>query len=152
MTDGRIVIIGVGNLLMKDDGIGIRIIEELRKETLPPNVGVYDGATRAFDVPEYMDRSDKAVIVDAFQDQGAPGSVYRFSLDPREVQDASLNLSLHDINFIDALKAGSGIYRLPFGIVIIGVEPELLDWGLGFSEKVENAVGDIMEAVRSELS
>ena len=150
--NGKIVIIGVGNLLMGDDGIGIHVVEALRKEKLPPNVAVFDGATRAFDVLEYMEESEKAVIVDAYKKGGAPGSIYRFSFDPaHEVQDSALNLSMHDINFLDAIKAGNGIYQLPSEIVIIGIEPQTLECGLGLSAQLTAALPAILEAVKSEL-
>ena len=137
---------------MGDDGIGIHVVEALRKEKLPPNVAVFDGATRAFDVLEYMDESDRAVIVDAYKKGGAPGSIYRFSFDPaHEVQDSALNLSMHDINFLDAIKAGNGIYRLPSEIVIIGIEPESLECGLGLSAQLTAALPAILEAIKSEL-
>ena len=143
---------GVGNLLMGDDGIGIHAVLALRKEKLPWNVSVFDGATRAFDVLEYMEGSDKAVIIDAYKKGGAPGSIYRFSFDPAdEVLDSALNLSMHDINFLDALKAGKGIYRLPAEIVIIGIEPERLECSLGLSVELNRSLPAIIEAVKSEL-
>lgn len=148
----KIVIIGVGNLLMGDDGIGIHVVEYLRREKLPGNVLVFDAETRAFDALEYMDGSDKTVIVDACKKDGAPGSIYRFTFDPAGDIDESFNLSLHDINFIDALRAGRGIYKLPKEIVIIGVEPDGLDWGIGLSQKINNCFKEIIEAVKSEMS
>lgn len=147
----KIVIIGVGNLLMGDDGIGIHAVEALRHEALPSNAAVFSAETRAFDALEYMDGCDKAVIVDAYRKGGAPGSIYRFSFDPAGEIDESINLSMHDINFIDALKAGKGIYKLPSEIVIIGVEPEVLECRLGLSDKLNRALPEIIEAVRSEI-
>lgn len=147
----KIAVIGVGNLLMGDDGTGIHAVKALGKEKLPENVKVFDCATRAFDVLECMDGCDKAVIVDAYKKGGASGSVYRFSFDPACTMDESINLSMHDINFIDALKAGKEIYKLPAEIVIIGVEPEVLDWGLGLSHELNNAIPEIIKAVKSEL-
>jgi len=150
----KIVIIGVGNLLMGDDGIGIHVVEALRKEKLPPNVTVFDGATRAFDVLEYMEESDRAVIVDAYKKGGAPGNIYRFSFDPaHEVQDSALNLSMHDINFLDAIKAGNGIYKLPSEIIIIGIEPETLECGLGLSAQLTAALPAITQSgqIRANL-
>ena len=142
----------MGNLLMGDDGLGIHVVAALKKEKLPLNVAIFDGATRAFDVLEYMEGSDRAVIVDAYKKGGAPGSIYRFSFDPaHEVQDNALNLSMHDINFLDAIKAGNGIYRLPSEIVIIGIEPHTLECGLGLSAQLTAALPAILEAVRSEL-
>ena len=136
---------------MGDDGIGIRVVDTLRKDVLPPDIGVYDAGTRAFDVLEYMDGNDKAIIVDAYQKNGVPGSIYRFIFDP-EIPDDSLNLSLHDIDFISALKAGRETYNLPPEIVVIGIEPEILEWGIGLSPSLSNAFPGIMDAVMSELS
>lgn len=148
----KIVIIGVGSLLMGDDGIGIHAAEALRYEALPSNGQVFSAETRAFDVLEYMDGCDKAVIVDAYRKGGAPGSIYRFTFDPAsDVLDESINLSMHDINFIDVLRAGKGIYKLPSEIVIIGVEPEVLECRLGLSSKLNNALPEIIEAVKSEI-
>ncbi|MFZ2412280.1 MAG: hydrogenase maturation protease [Candidatus Methanoperedens sp.] len=147
----KIVIIGVGNLLMGDDGIGIHVVEALRHEALPSNVAVFSAETRAFDALEYMDGCDKAVIVDAYKKGGAPGSIYRFTFDPASEIDESFNLSMHDINFIDALRAGRGIYKLPKEIVILGIEPEVLECGLDLSFKLNDAIPNLIEAVKSEL-
>lgn len=137
---------------MGDDGIGIHAAEALRHEALPSNVAVFSAETRAFDVLEYMDGCDKAVIVDAYKKDGAPGNIYRFTFDPAgDVLDESINLSMHDINFIDALKAGRGIYKLPAEIVIVGIEPLVLECRLGLSDKLNSALSEIIEAVKSEL-
>lgn len=147
----KIVIIGVGNLLMGDDGIGIHTVEALRHEPLPSNVAVFSAETRAFDALEYMDGCDKAVIVDAYRKGGAPGSIYRFAFDPAGEIDDSFNLSMHDINFIDALRAGRGVYKLPKEIVILGIEPEVLECRLGLSAKINNCIPEIIKAVILEL-
>ncbi len=147
----NIVVIGAGNLLMGDDGIGIHAVEALMHEELPSNVKVFDCATRAFDVLECVDGCDKAVIVDAYKKDGIPGSIYRFTFKPDEMLDDSLNLSMHDINFIDALKAGKSIYKLPDEIVVIGIEPQMLECGLGLSPELNNAFPRIIEAIKSEL-
>ncbi|MFZ3060255.1 MAG: hydrogenase maturation protease [Candidatus Methanoperedens sp.] len=147
----KIAIIGVGNLLMGDDGIGIHALEALRHEALPSDVAVFSAETRAFDALEYMDGCDKAVIVDAYRKGGAPGNIYRFAFDPAGKIDESMNLSMHDINFIDALRAGRDVYKLPAEIVIIGIEPEILECKLGLSSKLNNAIPEIIEAVKSEM-
>lgn len=134
---------------MGDDGIGIHVVVALKKEKLPSNVQVFDCATRAFDVLECMDRCDKAVIIDAYKNNGNPGSIYRLSFEPCMYE--SINLSMHDINFVDALKVGKEIYKLPDEIVIIGVEPEKLECSLGLSHKLSDALPEVIEAVKSEL-
>lgn len=149
----KFAVIGVGNLLMMDDGIGIHVVEALRKEALPGNVQVFDASTRAFDVLEFMEGCDCAVVVDAYMEKGVPGTVYRFAFDPASgTQEIPVNLSMHDIDFTAALRAGQGSYNLPSEIVVIGIEPGILKWGIGLSPSLENAFPDILDAVRSELS
>ena len=138
---------------MRDDGIGIHVIEALRKEDLPPDVHVFDASTRAFDALEFMDGCDRAIVVDAYQKKEVPGTVYRFAFDPTAgAQEFPINLSMHDIDFTAAIRAGQGSYKLPSEIVIIGIEPEILDWCIGLSPSLSNAFPVIMDAVRSELS
>lgn len=148
----KVAVIGVGNLLMRDDGIGIHVIEALRKEELPKNVEVFDASTRAFDALEFMDGCDRAVIVDAYKEEGAPGTVYRFAFDPTAgTGEFPINLSMHDIDFTAAIKAGQDSYNLPSEVVIIGIEPEILEWGIGLSPSVNKAFPKIMDTVRSEV-
>lgn len=83
---------------------------------------------------------------------GSPGNIYRFTFDPSsDVLDESINLSMHDINFIDALRAGRGVYGLPKEIVMLGIEPRILECSLGLSQELNNALPKIIEAVKSEL-
>ena len=152
LNSKRIVVIGVGNLLMGDDGVGVHVADVLSKEDLPPHVQVFDGATRAFDVLDYMDGADKAVIVDAYKNDGAPGSIYRFRFDPAHNPEWSPNLSMHDIDFVEALRVGRGIYELPEEIVIIGIEPCRLDWSLELSPEVRNAIPAVVDAIKSEFT
>lgn len=143
----KIAVIGVGNLLMGDDGIGIYVAKALMQEELPKNVRVYDCATRGFEVLECIEGYHKAIIVDACKKGGIPGSVYRFVFDPKD----DIILSMHDISFIDAIKAGMEIYALPHEIIIIGIEPDTLEWNIGLSSKLRDAFPNIMNAVRSEF-
>lgn len=138
---------------MRDDGVGIHVVRELEVRRLPPNVEVHDGKTNAFEVLEYMDGRDKAIIIDAYQTGAKPGTIHRFTFDPDKAEyNSALNLSMHDINFVDALRAGKKAYRLPREIVIIGVEPEVLDYGLELSPEVKKAVPNIIKTILSEIA
>lgn len=145
----RIAVVGVGNLLMGDDGIGIHTVEALRKEKLPSGVKVFDCATRAFEVLECIDGCDKAVIIDAYKNNGNPGSIYRLWFEPGMY--GSINLCMHDINFVDALKAGNEVYNMPSEIVIIGIEPEEFACSLVLSLTLREVLPEVIKAVISEL-
>jgi len=73
----RIVVIGVGNLLLKDEGIGIHAVQALQELDFPPDVKLIDGGTSP-DIIAYTRAGDKLIIVDAAKAGGEPGTIYRF--------------------------------------------------------------------------
>jgi len=147
----KVAVIGIGNLLMTDDGIGIHVVDELKKRKLPQNVEVHDGRTNAFLIMEQMEGADKAVLIDAYKKDGKPGSIYKFEVKPGvDYHGDRLELSLHDLDFMSMLRVGPNVYDLPEDIVVIGVEPERLEVGLGLSETLKKAIPDIIEAVMEE--
>ncbi|MFP3946925.1 MAG: hydrogenase maturation protease, partial [Archaeoglobaceae archaeon] len=75
----KIAVIGIGNILLGDEGVGVRIVEELRKSDLPENVEVHDGATSGIALLNFLVDKDKVIIVDAVKGGEEPGTVYQFS-------------------------------------------------------------------------
>ena len=145
----QIAVIGVGNLLMGDDGIGIQVVEELKKRDYPPNIEIHDAMMNAFLVLEYLDKKDRGVIVDAYRGGKEPGALYVVRLNMKELDRFTdeFNLSLHDLKFIDALKSGRHAYRLPQEIVLIGVEPERLEPTMELSPRLKKTVPEIIKKV-----
>ena len=120
----RIVIVGVGNVLLKDEGIGVHVARALQEMSLASPEGeveVVDGGTS----PDAFDRAegaDKLIIVDAACGGGEPGTVYRFA--PDEVSGGpKLLYSLHDLGLLDSLRMMESVGNPPRETVIIGVEP-----------------------------
>ncbi len=143
----RTAIVGVGNSLMRDEGIGVHVARALADETLPEGVEVIDAGTDP-DVAFDLDRFDRLIVVDATEGGRAPGTVYRFSddvgLDVGEKRQAC-----HDVGFLQTLRR---ISRSTPEVVIIGVEPEAIDWGLDLSPVVQQSIPRVIEVVRQELS
>ena len=144
---GRFVL-GIGNVLLKDEGIGCHVVHALDGLSLP-DVETIDGGTCP-DVLELVEDADKLVIVDAVRGGGMPGQIYRFR--PEEVElEWKPFLSLHDMSLIDSLK----LMQLRHGIgetVIIGVEPKELNWGLELSPNLQEKMPQIIDAVLEELN
>jgi hydrogenase maturation protease len=149
----KIVVIGVGNLLMGDDGIGIHVIGELEKRSYPPNIEIYDAMMNAFLVLEYLDKKDVGIIVDAYHGGEAPGKVHIVSLNPNKLDryTEDFNLSLHDFKFLDALRSAEQAYQLPKKIVLIGVEPDRLEPTMELSPRIRKAVPEIIKRIEEEL-
>jgi hydrogenase maturation protease len=144
----RIAVVGIGNLLLSDEGVGVRVIEELRKKKLPKNVKLYDGATLGLAILNFLD-VDKAIVVDAVKGGGEPGTIYCFSADEVLNKDKDKGMiSLHDLDFISAIRIG--VFDLP-KIIIVGIEPEKIEEGLELSERVKKAIPKAVELILKSI-
>lgn len=146
------IVIGVGNLLMRDDGVGIRIARAVDASSDFEAVPVVDAETRTAAILEAMDGHEKAVIVDAISIEGAePGDVHTFRFDPRREQPPpDVSLSVHDLHFTDAIQAGADAYDLPEELVVLGVEPDDVAVGLGISDACRRSIPAVIERLRDE--
>lgn len=146
----KIAVIGIGNILLGDEGVGVRIVEELRKRDLPENVEVHDGATSGIALLNFLEDKDKVIIVDAVKGGEEPGTVHQFSID--KALEKPEMVSLHDIDFVMAYQTSKDILDLTEDITVIGVEPKTIEDGMELSEQVENAVPHAIELVHQHLS
>ena len=145
----RIVVIGVGNLLMKDEGIGIHAIEQLEKIDLPPEIKLIDGGTSP-DLIAYTRSGDKLVIIDAARAGGEPGAVYRLKPEDLTAEKQILN-SAHEMGVIEALRLMTFTGNKPADVVIIGVEPKEIDWGIELSPELERKLPEIIDVILREI-
>jgi hydrogenase maturation protease len=142
-------IIGCGNLLLKDEGIGVHLIEYLKKVDLPDDIELIDAACGGFDIMPHLDHAEKVVIVDAMQTGGAPGDIYKFG--PADfTTDSSPNTSLHDITLKDVLLLSQKLAPLP-PITIFGIEPKELKWGMELTPELEGILPRLAELVLKEI-
>lgn len=148
----KIAIIGVGNLLQRDDGVGIWAVEELKKQNLPENIEVYDAATDPMTVLEAMDNKDKAIIIDAFTGGNKPGTIYKCRIEDLNLDEEEINveISLHGISFLDVIKTAKHAFNLPKEIVIIGVEPAVIETGMELSEELSKRMPDLIKVIMEE--
>ncbi|MFZ1530278.1 MAG: hydrogenase maturation protease [Ferruginibacter sp.] len=103
MTQQRILIMGVGNYLMRDEGVGVHAIKYLEKQTLPANVDLLDGGTGGFHLLGYFERYPHVILVDATLDNNPPGSIRLIK--PRYAADFPQAMSTHDIGLKDLVSA-----------------------------------------------
>jgi hydrogenase maturation protease len=118
----RVVVIGVGNLLLRDEGIGIHTIKALEEINLHQDVKIIDGGT-APDLIAYTEARDKLIIIDAAKAGGKPGTIYRFQ--PQDLAtDRERVISAHELGVEQNLRLMALMGKKPSEIVIIGVEPK----------------------------
>lgn len=148
----RIAVVGVGNAVMGDEGIGVHIVEKLKSIELPSDVVVLDGGTHFWGDEPALDGAEKLIIVDAVLGGGAPGTIYRFSIDELEDEADDVKLSCHDMGLIEKLRVTQLAGATPEQIVIIGVEPAKVEWNTGLSKEVEEKVPEVIDAVMAEIT
>jgi len=155
----RILILGLGNILLADEGIGAHVAQLLQKESLPANVEVVDGGTAALDALLLVEGIDKLVVIDALRAGQKPGTIYRAKFRAGEKHklaeilagQGGSRISLHQIGLIDALAVAERLNCVPEEIVIIGVEPSKVDWGLELTDQVAQKLPEIINMVVKEI-
>lgn len=141
-------VVGIGNILLRDEGIGCHVVGALEGISLP-DVQVIDGGTCP-DVLQLLEDVDKLVIVDAVRGGGMPGQIYRFRPEDVILEQKPL-LSLHDMSLIDSLKLMQVRHNVG-DAVIIGVEPKEINCGLELSPELQERIPQIIDAILSELN
>ena len=140
-------VVGVGNVLLRDEGIGCHVVHALEEISLP-DVKIIDGGTCP-DVLQLLEDADKLVIVDAVKGGGTPGQIYRFHLEDITLEQKPF-LSLHDMGLVNSLM----LMKLWHSIgetVIIGVEPKEIEWGLELSPELQEKIPHIVELILAEI-
>lgn len=146
----NITILGLGNILLKDEGVGVWIAEEIAKRSLPENVEIIDGGTAGLDILTSMKDVDKLIIIDALQGDEKPGTVYRLHPEDLPVPSDSY-VSVHQMNIVEGLSIAQKTGNAPQEAVIIGVEPEDIDWGLGVTSNIQQKFPEIIDIVLEEV-
>lgn len=148
----KIAVLGIGNLLLTDEGVGIHVIKALEKTDAVQNALLVDGGTAGLDaLYEIGGDIQKLIVVDAVYGGGPPGAVYKFTPEDVVTEEAAF-ASLHDISFLDLLKIAERTGDRPDRVIFIGVEPSSFDCGMELSEPVKNNFDKIIELVINEIN
>jgi hydrogenase maturation protease len=146
----RIAVLGIGNLLLKDEGIGVHLVEKLASIVDDANVRIIDAGTYPDFLSLVEDNLDKLIIVDAVKNGDTPGTIYRFSFDVVDLEGAP-PFSIHDIGVVDSLRTMALFNKQPKSTVVIGIEPGTMDFGLELSPEVEEKLPKIIDLVLQEI-
>lgn len=143
----RVLVLGVGNYLMGDEGIGVHIMYEMEEMKLPDYVDVLDGGTGGFFLMNYFDIYPVVIFVDATMDGKTPGSVTQ--LRPEFASDFPTALSVHDVGLKDMIEAIYLQDRIPdihlVTITVNGIQPMTMD----LTKEVEDSVPHAIESILS---
>lgn len=149
--NNNITILGVGNILYSDDGVGVRVVEKLERDyDFPDNVLVIDGGVLGINLLGVISNAGRLIVVDTVLNHGRPGDIHRLEHD--EIPDRILaKNSLHQVDLIEALTLCKALDHVP-QTTIIGVEPGDLDTLCEkLTPKIQARVDDLLEKTLEEL-
>jgi hydrogenase maturation protease len=147
----QITVLGVGNILFRDEGVGIRVIEQLmEKYGFPENVSLVDGGVLGLSLLGVISEADRLIVVDAIRNGGSPGDLYRLVGEEIPKRVFAKN-SLHQVDLLEALTLCQALDRVP-ETVIIGIEPEdISTLSIDLSEAIHSRIDHMVEMVLDEL-
>jgi len=151
----RTVIIGIGNILLGDEGVGVHVINRLRSERLPAEVELIEGGVGGLSLLNFIRGMDCVLFVDAVSGE-EPGKIHRFSDSDLDSKVKSLlhPASLHDIGLAETIKIGKAVYpdEIPKKIVVYGVEVrEPKEFSIELSKEVMHSVDKVVKLILDEL-
>lgn len=153
----KTIIIGLGNPILGDDGVGWRVAEEISnsKSNLPQSVDVDCLSVGGLALMEHMAGYDQAILIDALQTGSkTPGTVLLLSLDDLPDQFAGHLSSTHDVNLVTALNLGREMgLQIPNQIIIIGIEAKrVYDFSEEMSTDMKRAIPKAVELIHTILT
>jgi len=145
------LILGIGNLVMSDDGVGVVVVQKLQREyRLPAGVAVMDGGTLGLDILPYLENIEQLIVVDALETGQAPGTCVRLAGD--EIPLAlETKLSPHQMGLKDLLTVSLLMGHAPQKMVLIGVQPECIEIGTELTPVVAAQVECMLQGILEEL-
>jgi len=148
----KTLVLGLGNILLGDEGVGVRVVERLQElYRFPPEVQVLDGGTLALDLLPYVEDADRLLVIDALEMGAEPGTIARLEGD-KVPAFLSVKISPHQMGLADLLAAARLRNFYPQEVVLWGVQPEAVRPGLELSSPVAAQVEVLVDKVLAELN
>lgn len=146
----RILVLGVGNLLLSDEGVGVHVAQRMMTMAMPPEVQVVEGGTDGFGLVNVITEADRMILIDAVRGGGQPGSIYRFEIEDCPPYPDIFKTSVHQISILEVINLSSLIGSTPY-TTIIGIEPACMEMGMELSPAVEAKVPRVIQMIKEEV-
>ncbi len=141
------VILGLGNELLGDEGVGVHAVRRLQQEKLPGFVKIIEVGTAILDALPQFEQADRIIVVDAMKSGGLPGTVYKIPLD--QCSGSACIASMHGFDIFRVLALAER--HEPPPVTVFGVEPQSLGWSMDLSPQVADSMPYLIEAVLKEI-
>ena len=148
----KIGILGVGNLLLADEGFGVHVIERLQREyRFPPSVELLDGGTAGIMLAPFMEDKDILFVLDVVNLDAQPGSIHQFGNDDVCSGNIQTRMSPHQVGLLEILDLCRLRGKAPARVEMITVVPEDLSTKIGLSPRLEDAVDEVVAILLEKL-
>ena len=148
----KTLVLGLGNTLLGDEGVGVRVVEQLAQLGERPGVEWMDGGTLSFTLAGPIAEADHLIVVDATNLQGKSGDLQVFLNEEMDHFIGSGKMSsVHEVSLVDLLSITALSADLPSPRALIGIQPLQVDWSESLSPEVEAALPGAVEAVQQLL-
>ena len=145
----NVLVLGIGNILLSDEGAGVRAVEELqRRYDCPDSVEIVDGGTVGFELLPYFEDRSHILILDAVNTGNKPGTIVRIDDPPAFLQK---KISPHQIGLADVMGIAIITDNMPQNIALFGIEPKDLSTSLNLSTEVAQNLSRLIDMVVAEL-
>ncbi len=135
------LILGIGNKLLQDEGVGVHMIDYLKESgKLPANVSLVDGGTLSFSLVADIEGADKLIIVDAAELGERPGTIRCMENEAMDSFIGGIGRSVHEVSLLDLMDMARLTGFMPRQRALLGIQPEVVDWGEQPSAKVRAAI------------
>jgi hydrogenase maturation protease len=147
-----VLVLGIGNTIMSDDGVGVKVVEQLQSGfSFPDNVEILDGGTLGLDLLPKLDGISHLIIVDAVETGEKPGTCVRLAGEELPIL-LERKISPHQMGLKDLLAVASFQGNSPSDMVLVGIQPGSIQMGLELTPEVDSQVPALKESVLRELA
>ena len=147
----KIIILGIGNILISDEGFGVRVVEKLQERyEFPDNVQLLDGGTMGYELLHRLIGIQKLILIDAVNGGATPGTLFRFS-GPEVNAYYRQKVSMHQLGIQEVLAMLEITDNTVPDLLVLGVQPASLEFGLDLSPTIEAAAETVAAQVITQL-
>ncbi|MBO8129609.1 MAG: HyaD/HybD family hydrogenase maturation endopeptidase [Peptococcaceae bacterium] len=146
-----LLVLGVGNVLLRDEGVGVHVIKELQKRSFHPKVEIIEAGTAGMELLYLINDAAYLIIIDCIEADAEPGTVFAFAPEEIDSYIPHLRSSLHELGMPEVLESARLLGKLP-PTKVFAVQPSVIEWGLELSPVIQAKLPRLVALVREEIS
>lgn len=146
----KVLVLGVGNILLQDEGFGVHVVKEMAAQNWPEEIEFIDGGTAGMELIYLFEGVSRLIIVDSIDAKTDPGSIFKFKPDEIGNLPKGLGASFHDIGLLEVLHVARTLECLP-DTTIFGIQPKVIDWGMDLTPELAEVKDKVIELVSKEI-